>query len=58
MWWFDYNKRHHSTIPTTWDQLEAVMRHRFAPSYFARDLLKKLQRFSKVLNQLRTITRH
>jgi hypothetical protein len=22
MWWCDYNKRHPSTIPTTWDQLK------------------------------------
>jgi hypothetical protein len=45
-------------IPTTWDQLKAAMRHRFVPSYFARDLRKQMQLFSKVLSLLWTITRH
>jgi hypothetical protein len=25
MWWRDYNKRHPSKIPTTWDQLKAAL---------------------------------
>jgi hypothetical protein len=25
MWWHDYNKRHPTKIPTTWDQLKVVM---------------------------------
>src|SRR5579883_1399201 len=30
-------------IPQTWDALKRVMRARFVPSYYARDLLHKLQ---------------
>ena len=44
MWWRDYKQRHPSTIPTTWDQLKVAMRLRFVPSYYARDLLKTMQR--------------
>ena len=29
-------------MPTTWDALKRVMRARFVPSYYARDLLHKL----------------
>jgi hypothetical protein len=47
MWWRDYNKRHPSKIPTTWDQLKDALRHRFVPFYFARDLLKQMQRFQQ-----------
>jgi hypothetical protein len=39
--------KHSTAIPTTWDQLKAAMRHRFVPSYYARDLLNKMQRFQQ-----------
>jgi alanine racemase len=32
---------------TTWDALKVLMRHRFVPSYYARDLLNKLQRLKQ-----------
>jgi hypothetical protein len=57
IWWREYKTTHPNTVPTTWDELKAAMRHRFVPSYYARDLLNKMQRFSKVLSLLRTITR-
>ena len=30
-------------MPTTWDGLKCLMRATFVPSYYARDLLNKLQ---------------
>jgi hypothetical protein len=50
IWWREYKQKHPTTAPTTWDQLKAAMRHRFVPSYYARDLLNKMQRFQQVHN--------
>jgi hypothetical protein len=47
IWWREYKIKHPTAIPTTWDQLKAAMRHRFVPSYYARDLLNKMQRFQQ-----------
>jgi hypothetical protein len=47
IWWREFKIKHPTTIPTTWDQLKAAMRHRFVPSYYARDLLNKMQRFQQ-----------
>ena len=41
IWWREYKQRHPTATPTTWTQLKAAMRHRFVPSYYARDLLEK-----------------
>ena len=43
IWWREYIQKH--PPPTTWTQLKAAMRHRFVPSYYARDLLEKMQCF-------------
>ena len=45
IWWREYKQKYPTNIPTTWAQLKAAIRHRFVPSYFARDLLNKMQRF-------------
>jgi hypothetical protein len=47
IWWREYKTKHPTTVPTTWDELKAAMRHRFVPSYYARDLLNKMQRFQQ-----------
>jgi len=47
IWWREYKQKHPTTTPTTWAQLKAAMRHRFVPSYYARDLLNKMQRFQQ-----------
>ncbi|KAA3449090.1 gag-pol polyprotein [Gossypium australe] len=47
IWWYEYKQAHPTTTPTTWAQLKATMRHRFVPSYYARDLLNKMQRFQQ-----------
>jgi hypothetical protein len=47
IWWREYKQKHPTATPTTWTQLKAAMRHRFVPSYFARDLLNKMQRFQQ-----------
>jgi hypothetical protein len=43
VWWIEHGKKHLNDIPQTWDALKWVMRARFVPSYYARDLLHKLQ---------------
>jgi hypothetical protein len=43
IWWIEYGKKNPTNIPHTWDALKRVMRARFVPSYYARDLLHKLQ---------------
>jgi hypothetical protein len=47
IWWREYKTKHPTTVPTTWDELKAAMRHRFVPSYYARDLLNKMQCFQQ-----------
>src|SRR5438132_6535681 len=43
VWWIEHGKKNPNNIPQTWDALKRVMRARFVPSYYARDLLHKLQ---------------
>jgi hypothetical protein len=39
----EYGKKHANDIPQAWIALKQVMRARFVPSYYARDLINKLQ---------------
>jgi hypothetical protein len=43
VWWVQYGKKHPDGILQTWVALKWVMRVRFVPSYYARDLINKLQ---------------
>jgi hypothetical protein len=43
----EYGKKHLNDIPHTWIALKPVMRARFAPSYYARDLINKLQQLKQ-----------
>jgi hypothetical protein len=43
IWWREHCNKHPTEIHTTWDALKVLMRHRFVPSYYACDLLNKLQ---------------
>jgi hypothetical protein len=47
IWWHEYKNKHPTVVPTTWEQLKTVMRHRFVPSYYDRDLLNKMQQFQQ-----------
>jgi hypothetical protein len=47
IWWREYKNKNPTTVPSTWEQLKTTMRHRFVPSYYARDLLNKMQRFQQ-----------
>ena len=47
VWWKEHCRIHPHNIPTTWEALKQLMRHRFVPSYYARDLLNKLQRLNQ-----------
>ena len=42
IWWSEYCRVNHPTVPTTWDALTRAMRTRFVHPYFQRDLLQKL----------------
>ena len=52
VWWKEHCRLHPNNTPTTWDALKLLMRHRFVPSYYARDLLNKLQRLRQGTNSV------
>jgi hypothetical protein len=43
----EYGKKHPNDIPQTWIALKQVMWARFVPSYYARDLINKLQQLKQ-----------
>jgi hypothetical protein len=43
VWWIEHGKKNPNNMPQTWDALKRVMWARFVPSYYARDMLNKLQ---------------
>jgi hypothetical protein len=43
IWWVEYGKKHPKNIRQTWVALKRVMQVRFVPSYYAHDLINKLQ---------------
>jgi hypothetical protein len=43
VWRIEHDKKNTDDRPQTWDALKWVMRARFVPSYYARNLLHKLQ---------------
>jgi hypothetical protein len=43
VWWIEHGKKHTDDMPQTWDGLKRVMQAKFVPSYYAGDLLHKLQ---------------
>jgi hypothetical protein len=47
VWWVEYGKKHAIDIPQTWIALKQVMRARFVPSYYARDLINKFQQLKQ-----------
>jgi len=47
IWWREHCSTHPTQIPPTWAALKVLMRHRFVPSYYARDMLNKLQRLQQ-----------
>jgi hypothetical protein len=47
VWWVEYGKKHPNGIPQTWIALKQVMRARFVPSYYACDLINKLQQLKQ-----------
>jgi hypothetical protein len=47
IWWHEYKNKNPTVVPTTWEQLKTATRHRFVPSYYACDLLNKMQRFQQ-----------
>jgi hypothetical protein len=47
VWWVEYGKKHPNDISQTWIALKRMMRARFVPSYYARDLINKLQQLKQ-----------
>jgi hypothetical protein len=47
IWWHEYKNKNPTAVLTTWEQLKTAIRHRLVPSYYARDLLTKMQRFQQ-----------
>jgi hypothetical protein len=45
--WREYENKHPTVVPTTWEQLKTAMRHHYVPSYYACDLLNKMQQFQQ-----------
>ena len=52
IWWKEFYRNNPNNIPQTWDALKRTMRARFVPSYYARDLLNKLQRLTQGSNSV------
>jgi hypothetical protein len=48
----EYGKKHANDIPQTWIALKRVMQARFVPSYYARDLINKLQQLKHPMSLL------
>ena len=47
VWWIEHSKKNPNNMPQTLDALKRVMRARFVPSYYARDLLNQLQQLKQ-----------
>ncbi|PUV26773.1 hypothetical protein PAHAL_J012600 [Panicum hallii] len=47
IWWIEHGKKNPNNMPQTWDALKRIMRARFVPSYYARDLLNQLQQLKQ-----------
>ena len=46
-WWSEYCRSYPDYIPTTWDDLKLAMRYRFVPSYYTRDMVRKLEQLNQ-----------
>jgi hypothetical protein len=44
VWWVEHGQKNPYNIPQTWEALKRIMRAIFVPSYYARDLLNRLQK--------------
>jgi hypothetical protein len=47
IWWHEYKQKLPINNVITWTQLKNAINHRFVPSYYARDLLNKMQHFQQ-----------
>ena len=50
VWWDVNYKGNADNKPTTWEDLKSVLRHRFVPTSYRRDLLRKLERLEQGSN--------
>jgi hypothetical protein len=47
IWWVEYGKKHSDDIPQTWVALKRVIQAKFVPSYYACDLINKIQQLKQ-----------
>ena len=52
IWWSEHCRLYHDNIPTTWAALKTVMRTRWVPPYYQRELLQRLQRLRQGKNSV------
>ena len=50
IWWSVYIKQNIHNKPTIWKDLKAIMRHKFVPPYYRRELLHKLEQLKQGSN--------
>src|ERR1043165_9338838 len=50
IWWSVYIKQNIHNKPTIWKDLKAIMRHKFVPPYYRRELLRKLEQLKQGSN--------
>ena len=53
IWWNEYCRLYPDYIPTTWHDLKLAMRYKFVPSYYTRDMVKKLQNLKQGNNNVK-----
>lgn len=53
VWWNEYCRLYPDYIPTTWHDLKLAMRYKFVPSYYTRDMVKKLQNLKQGNNNVK-----
>ena len=52
-WWSEYCRSYCDYIPRSWYDLKLAMRHRFVPSYFTRDMVRKLEQLIQGSNTVK-----
>jgi hypothetical protein len=48
VWWVGYCMKHPNDVPQTWIALKRVMWARFVPSYYACDLINKVEYYQEL----------
>src|SRR3954465_12986352 len=52
IWWSVYIKQNVDNQPTIWKDMKAIMRHKFVPPYYRRELLRNLEQLKQGCNNV------